>query len=1143
MLKRLGNIAAIVLLAGTCALAQTPEDLLRQAQTLEKEGKTQKAIETYQAFLKQFPDHTQAADAGYRLARCYDDQGLVDETIAQLKAVLAHDRKTFRNRADAQFMLGKLYGSLKDHANAVAALETLLSEGAGLYEDEALNLLGGHYAAMQKYDEAAAKFNILKLRRDSPFAQQAAYKLAVLWLKAGKIELAIDAAQDLAGNFPAHPQIPELLLRLADAYRAKGQFDKTISICEQLKSRYPRSIETLAGSYLLGLCYRDRKEFDKAVAVLDQVGRVKEFQGRGLAADALLAAAEIYFADTPDLPKAMQRYEEAARLARESDSDRKNAVLEQCYFRLAEYHFARKQYSVALEYYLLLRNVGTNVNITGRILQCQAELKGAAAPADTNLTSADVDAIRKRIADHPGTAIALEAEVFLLDRKLAETLRNRGNAAALAAEYRKLLTSYKKDVLQQDNLEAYIWAQTGTCHMNGTAREDMVHAIAAFEKLLALGPPEQNPYATGALEGIALAAERMGDKPRAMKAYYDLLALAGGKLDANKADKDAEKRTLEYLKSIVTRCDSDDLILKSIALCNQTIEQRGPLSDLSREARYYLGDLHYLRKDYSSAAAAYKDFIRIYGPKQDAEGNLAGGPWKPPAADAQVQQLFEAAIRVAHCWYMQHNHREMLRAYEWIVRNFPNDNPHVAEAQYYLALELGKSGDGESRRRMADALWANVVNPSQDFEGSTFRKSFHPWVRLPESDPSNAVAYVKNAILRAGQTYGEINEHELAARMFEQYLALFGGGEKRGDGGRRGYRSTDDEQLCIARYALGREYIALGRIGRMIEVYRPYLSGQRDDRFRVSALKLMGFHAGKMKMWAEAVDAYATLLDEYGPAPVDARGNPMPVPLGQRLRAGNRNWDGMRLPAPRGLDLGEIRYALGFLYWKQEEFGRCAMVLEPFAADQMLAGNKHRPTALFMAGQSALRLHDYESAARLLGRLVRDYPRFEAIEEAYEYAARSYAATKQWDEADLICRKFVAEWPNSGRRPRIDLYGALAAIGKGRAGAGMAQLKALAESDADQDVKADALYHLGSRLAAEGRDAEALAILRRSIAMLPREYSCLAAGKCAAKLKDWPAAREMLDRAARDFPRGDPTFVNEAKQLLPTVLKELAKSR
>ena len=43
------------------------------------------------------------------------------------------------------------------------------------------------------------------------------------------------------------------------------------------------------------------------------------------------------------------------------------------------------------------------------------------------------------------------------------------------------------------------------------------------------------------------------------------------------------------------------------------------------------------------------------------------------------------------------------------------------------------------------------------------------------------------------------------------------------------------------------------------------------------------------------------------------------------------------------------------------------------------------------------------------------------------------------------------------------------------------------------------------------------------------------------RTKNWQRAKALLDRTIRDFPAGDQKTVKDAKELLPEVLKQLAR--
>jgi len=475
-LAGVGVLAALT--SSPARAADSPEDLLRQARTLQKQEKISRAAELYTKFLKAHGDHSQALDAQYGLAQCLDSLGLVDEVPKCLQAIIDSKNKRFRHRQDAFYMLGKHYASLKTYDKSVAVFEKMLSEGAGLHEDEVLNLCASYYAILKKYEDAAAKFNILKRRKNSRYAEQAAYKLCVLWLRVEDLDLAVDAVEDLASRFPQNKQARAMMFQVANLFRKKRQFSKAIGACEQLKKLFPRSREALAVGYIVGLCLRDRKQYDKAVAALDTVAGRIENRKSGLAAEALFESAGILYTHLSKPDEAMKHYEQTASLVKSVSGERRGQILEQCYFHLAEYNYRKKQWAAALEYYLFLRKLGTKLNILPRILACQTALDKN--PMDLVTTEEDLAYIKKKGEQNPGSLAAAEAEVFLLDRELKEN--RKVVADDLAGKYQALLKKYSKDVLAQTHLASYIYLQAGSCYTTGENRENAPKAIALFER-------------------------------------------------------------------------------------------------------------------------------------------------------------------------------------------------------------------------------------------------------------------------------------------------------------------------------------------------------------------------------------------------------------------------------------------------------------------------------------------------------------------------------------------------------------------------------------------------------------------------------------------------------------------------------------
>lgn len=1139
--------------------AASPEDVIKEAQQAERDNKTAQAAVAYESFLTRYADHSQVVEVHFRLAKLYDILGKIEDMEKHLQAVVASDKKQFRNRAEAFIMLAKHYAMLKKHEDAVKLLETLLGEGvAGLFEEEALNLCATYYVTLKRYDDAAAKFNLLKLRRDSAYAESAAYKIPIIWLNAGKLDLAIAAISDFANAYPNNADIPDLLLRAADAYREIKKYDTAASLCEQIQARYPKSVEAQASLVMIGLCYRDQKKFKEAVEIFDKVAKVRELQGRGIAGEALAQSAELYFNELNNPDAAMTRYEEAAKLVRDSESENKSKLLELCYFRLAEFHFTKKSWAAAREYYLQLRNAGSQLNVTPRILQCDEELKsGTAATGPQIIGDNDVKMFEEEIKKNPGTFRAAELEIFLLDRKTFDGLKRRASVVELAPQYENLLKGYPAEVLGQDNLETYIWWQIGSCYESGPATNQWQQAVTAFEKVRSLDADNKNGFKLNALERLALNAERVGDKPRAVQAYKELYTITKAKIDPKNpnADQTFEKRAMDYLKSLITRADTPDMVEDAIALTKQAIEERGPLSDTAREARLYLAELYSLKRDFASAAQAFQEYINVYGPRQGDDGNFLDGPmpgkWPP---DEKTAQLHEAAIRLAHCWYVQRHEQNLLKVYNWIAKNLPNGNKYMAEVNYALALELSKGKDAtskENKRKYAETLWKTVVSTSTDFEDGKWNATVHFWVRPGDETFAALQPYVRNAILRAGQAYSEAGDHELAAGAFNKFMVLYGQAPGKVGAVKKNKKNVSitvvDTEVEMARYALGLEYIALGKVDKLAETYKPYASGLRDSKYRLSALMQLGFHASKGGMKEPAIEAYATILDEYGENAVNEKDEIIPVPVADRIRQKHHyNWDGIRIDPPASLDLGNVRFSLGYLYWKIKDWAQCARALAPFLTDPALGKTKSADRALYMLGQSYYKNYDYTNGYKAMAVLIEKYPKFEAIEEVYVTAATGAVETQQWKEVDRLVREFTAKWPKSDRKARMELYTALQALfDQGASGPAISQIKGLAQGQTYEDVKADAWYWLGRHELAVKQPNHAIALdcFEKSVSAYARDAACLEAARCAVRLRQWEKAKLHLDRVLSEFAKGNPSVVHEARTMMPSVLKEIAKPK
>jgi len=1135
------------------ALALTPEEALRKADRLESEGALRDARTIYEEFLASNRTHVQAPDVRYKLALCIDKMGDIDGAIKELSAVLAEAKgKHFRHRADAFMHLAKLYKTLHDRPRMIAVLKQLIDEGAGLYEADAYDMCASALAVEGKTDEAAAMFTLLKRKRDSAHAKSAAYKLAVLWLKSGKIDLASQAVEEFVVEYGTDERSPELMMAVARDFFEHRMYAKTKSICEQVKTRYARSRAADEASYLVALCYKEAGRPDTAITALTRLVAAQKAKNPMLAGEAAYMIGRIREKDLKEMDSAVDAYRLAVQLLPGNDA-RSREILTYCYLQIAEHLFAKEEWSGALDMYLRFQQVDVEVNVTPRIMTCKAKL-GEEADMKISLdTDAEREFLLRRIKDNPGTLMAAELETMLLDKRLS-TIRSprwggRGNPwkdhlQPLSEEYAAILKKYPVDVLKQADLVTHVYMQMGHCRLaaipekeSGAGQEQFralrTRAIDLFEQALAANPDTLNTV--GILETIAYVAECIDDKTKAFDAYRRLYDATGIEdLEKRKTDEELRKTSrdpLLYLAQMVQLAHTDAYVRETINRIKAVIGW-DPKSDEARRAQFQLAELYFMARKYSTAVQEFKTYVRRFGPAQDENGDIVGAK-EPEGTAQQVREWYDAGVRMAHCWFVQGNDNEMLKAYRWVAQNQP-DSPHGAEAWYYAADSMPEKRDADKETK-AELLWRNVVNRSMDFGSQQYRAQYRPWVRPSRNGLSiepRCADFVSAANLKSAQLYMDLEKYELASEILKEYLKC--------TTGIQGRQTAPLADASSAKYALGRCLIHMEAFQEMANIFRPYIDDLRDDRFRASALLLLGHYGRDGGLHDDAAEALAALLDEYGRTNKrDEEGKPIPIPEEERLRKSSK-WRGICMKPPEDWDAGKVRFSLGHLYWQQEDWDRTVKTLETFFDDARMAKSPSRNEALFMLGRSYARLKNYGAATRTLWKLVERYPEFKGTEEAYVDLVKACYSLRDFTQLDRAHGTFARHHAQSQWRPYVDLYKALAMVEKEeRLHTGMARLKDLATAETFEDVKADAYYHIGM-IHMRGKSRKdyraAMGQLERSINLYPTEKALLAGAQCALNLKDAEKARGYLERTVRDFQDGDSETLREADKLLREVI-------
>jgi tetratricopeptide (TPR) repeat protein len=1138
-------LAALIPLAAVAAMS--PEETVSAAERAEKNGAFQQAIDLYLGFLKENPEHIQKPTIAYRLAVCYDTIGKSDPAIKYLKESLAGaaDKAVGKHRQDAFMKLARLYADASQHQEAAAALEALLKEGAGLYEDEAQGLRASYLALLGRYDEAAVLFSVLRNKPTADVAKEAAYKLAIVWLKAGSLDLAKGSIEEFVQQYPGDSRVGELFLRLARIYFEKKQFKSAVDVCQQVRNELKDSPEAIEAAFVIGLTYRENGNFEKAIEAFDLAARMPQAaHNTVVASEAFFEAAQIFRKHLNKPDKAADYYHEAAIKSRDPLTARQQTILEQSLFFDAEYNFQQQKWGAAFDLYSQLRKIGSKLNVIERMLYCKSKMSATGDVSMDFESDAELDFIRKRIADNPGTLLALQSEIFLIERKFERALRYGERMPAWSTmspfidEYGALLKKYPEAVLRQQNQGAYIRLRMGTVHLytaeDDPSRSDVsMRGLALCEQALAEAP--EALFRVETLETLALLANRCDQNKKAFDAYAQLYAITGRDPQAS-----SRRPPADYLQGLVATADTPDLADEALKTMEKVIAEKPAPHPEAREARFYMAELLYMKQRFVQAAARFREFVNLYGPSQNPDGTVSADWKKPAQPDPAMDQIHEAALRVAHCWRAQGVQSNMVAAYQWMASNLDHLNPRVAEAAY-MVLATGVDPaklPPAKKEELARQLWTRVVNVSLDPGSKAFREGYHPWIRDARATP-----YVKAAILKAGQFYGDIGRHRLAADLFKEYTVLFNPADKQfmTRDGKSLYPA--DDQFEVASYASGKEYLLANEYDLAIKQFRVFLDELRSSRFRIPSLMALGHYGTQAEMFQEATDAYAALLDEYGaPNPTDTHGRPVPVAEEKRLRKGG-GWNGVRMAPPSKWDTGKVRYGLGYLHWKKEDWMACQTVLAPFLDDPDLRKSPSRAEALFMTARSMLRQRHVTQALKVFEAIMKDHPDFKAIEEVYTDIARSALEVGNWAIVADTLKRFAERFPNSDRRPYMDLYAAAALVGSGQTEAGAGTLRTLAKSDTYEDVKAEAYYHLAMMVLRQAKPdpSGALDLLRKSIASYPDPKALMQAARTACEVKGWPEARECLDRLAREFPKADRVLLDEAQQLRRRIAQEEAR--
>lgn len=274
----------------------------------EKQPVLDQARGFYQELLAKYPDHQRASRSAVRIGWCLYQTKQFDAAAKHLTASLAK-LKTPEHKAEAHLLIGRSYGALGNHQQAVASLDAALKEkGDWQRADEVLIAAAQSLIALDNLDEARKRLDQLRSGfAESEFRPQALYQLAEIDRGKENLDEAIKAYAEFRSKYADSELNPLAGYGLAACYAAKTDFNNAISTLDQVLAKTPNDKVAPRALLLRGQCHQRAGHFDPAAKDLQAFLATKPEPAEAAEATLDLARCQIALKQPDAAAKALQQ--------------------------------------------------------------------------------------------------------------------------------------------------------------------------------------------------------------------------------------------------------------------------------------------------------------------------------------------------------------------------------------------------------------------------------------------------------------------------------------------------------------------------------------------------------------------------------------------------------------------------------------------------------------------------------------------------------------------------------------------------------------------------------------------------------------------------------------------------------------------
>jgi TolA-binding protein len=544
------------------------------------------AIESHSAFVRKNRENILSASALYTIGYIYNEQKRYDEAIIEFTRALKNYPESTAAPA-LTLQLGIAHFNSGGYPAARRQFETLLVKFTAADNLAAARFwLGKSFYAEEKFAEALREFSAVL--KDYPAAEEAAealYLSALCQYKQKKVAEAVSTLEDLFGRYPKHAIYPFARYRHAQLKAEAGDDSAALPSLLEIINQH-QTHETFAPA--LGLLAEIRKrqgKTDEAILTFEALGSEKSVSGK---------SRKELLRRHGDLLYQSNRYAEASavymKLADEFAADQEGATH---YLLLARSLYREGKFDDALTRLTLLDKKFEDSEARAEALFLRAEISYSLG----KFTEALQQYARfiKRHGDH--------ARAFDADLGIGWVYFELKQYARAADTFRRLLKNYKKPAEQ-----ARAQLALGACQYN---LRDLEGARATYQNIIK-SYPALTEHTSEAYYQLAWLEFRKNNFESAEKTFRQYL-------ERDKGDIPRAAEAMYF--AALCRYQLGDYAAAETQFTELYADAAKPAWIRERSAQD-LARTRQARKDFSSAAATYRQFIADFPESQGVDEAL-----------------------------------------------------------------------------------------------------------------------------------------------------------------------------------------------------------------------------------------------------------------------------------------------------------------------------------------------------------------------------------------------------------------------------------------------------------------------------------------------------------------------------------------